>query len=223
MKAIKIHSRRAGRFNKQVLRSRVSNGASYVEIYLSAIILLGILLLSFTEVIKIVEIVRTYINGGEMMTVTDFLAIAFELIIGVEFIKMLAKHTPSATVDVLLFAVARQIIVSHDNMLNVVFGVAAIGLLFAIRKYLGEVIHQQKENQYLVNGGTTIPELNKRIRSRIDASFGNTVSGVIYNVAKERDELIEPGYIVQIDEYEFQVYSMDEHLIKQVKIRVKEA
>ncbi len=218
----KIDSQRAKFLAKQSLRGRVSNGASYVEIYLSAIILLGIVLLSFTEVMKIVEIIHLYINGGQMITVTEFLSIAFELIIGVEFVKMLAKHTPSSTVDVLLFAVARQVIVTHENLINVMLGVLSIAILFAIRKYLGEVVHQQKDNQYLVNGGTTVAELNRRIRGNVDTTFGNTISGIICNIAKERDELVEPGYVVKIDEYEFQVYSMDEHLIKQVRVRIKE-
>lgn len=32
---------------------------------------------------------------------------AFNLVIGIEFIKMLAKHTPGSAIEVLLFAMAR--------------------------------------------------------------------------------------------------------------------
>ena len=39
------------------------------------------------------------------------LASAFNLVIGIEFIKMLCKHSPDTVIEVLLFAIARKLIV----------------------------------------------------------------------------------------------------------------
>ena len=85
---------------------------------------------------------------------TVFLGHAFNLIIGVEFIKMLAKHTPGSAIEVLLFAIARQMVVEHTSPLENLIGIVTIALIFAIRKFLfvpsfGEhsAFHEEEETR----------------------------------------------------------------------------
>lgn len=61
---------------------------------------------------------------------------AFNLAIGIEFIKMLAKHTPGSAIEVLLFAMARQLVIGHMTPVENLLGVIAIGIIFIIRKFL---------------------------------------------------------------------------------------
>jgi len=193
--------------------------ASYTEIYVSAIILIGIIILSFSVLKNLVTIFQDIIYDTHTMEITTFLSTAFELIIGIEFVKMLAKHTPSSAVEVLLYAIARQLISSTDgNMLDALIGVIAIGALFAIRKYLSEPIHQSKDNEFIVNGSITPDELNDKMGTNIDPALGHTIAGVLFNNANRENQMLKPGYSVKIDEHVFQVYSMDAGLIKQIKI-----
>lgn len=67
---------------------------------------------------------------------TTFLGNALNLLIGVEFVKMLAKHTAENLLEVLMFAIARQMVVEHLNMFETLIGIVAITLIFAVRKYL---------------------------------------------------------------------------------------
>ena len=46
------------------------------------------------------------------------------------------KHTPETVIEVLLFAIARQLIVEHMTIFQNLIGVIAIAGLFATRKYL---------------------------------------------------------------------------------------
>ena len=66
----------------------------------------------------------------------DLLTACFNLIIGVELIRMLYLHTPITVFEVLLFAIARQIIIDHSSPLNSLLGVIAIAILFATRRFL---------------------------------------------------------------------------------------
>ena len=63
------------------------------------------------------------------------------LVMGIEFVKMLALHTADAVVDVLLFTIVRQMIVSHTDAAETLLGVAAVAGIFAVKKYL-----QAREN-----------------------------------------------------------------------------
>lgn len=49
---------------------------------------------------------------------------------------MLYQHKPSTVFEVLLFAIARQVIMAHNNPVSSLIGVISIALLFATRKFL---------------------------------------------------------------------------------------
>lgn len=214
-----VKSNKTGYFRKQVLRGRMSKVASYAEIYVSALVLIGILLLSLEIIHDIFIIGNDILHGTSTIQISTFLSTAFELIIGIEFVKMLAKHTPSSAVEVLLYAIARQLInSSHNSMIDALIGVIAIAILFAVRKYLSETIHRSSEDEFVVNGSISVSELNDKIGANIDPVLGNTIAGVLYNSAKVEGATLKTGYEVKLDNYIFQVYSMDSGLIKQIKI-----
>jgi hypothetical protein len=60
---------------------------------------------------------------------------------------MLIKHTPESVIDVLLFAIARQMVVYQERTLDLLIGVAAIVGLFLTKKYLSDTndIKNRKE------------------------------------------------------------------------------
>lgn len=66
----------------------------------------------------------------------DFLSTAFTVVIGVEFLKMLSRHNLSSVVEVLLFAISRQMVIEHTSPAENLLTVAAIAALFLIRKFL---------------------------------------------------------------------------------------
>ena len=66
----------------------------------------------------------------------DLLETCFNLIIGVELIRMMYYHTPNTVFEVLLFAIARQVIIDHSSIMGSLIGVCAIAVLFATRKFL---------------------------------------------------------------------------------------
>ena len=74
--------------------------------------------------------------GCDNATLEYFLENVMTFAIGVEFVKMLCTHTPGTVIEVLLFAISRQMIVGHVSGFEVLAGVAAIAGLFATHKYL---------------------------------------------------------------------------------------
>lgn len=114
------------------LRDKISSAATGIELGLGLLILLACV-----------------VSGVGMVFTTDFgtlfsdptylqtrLSDACLLIIGIELIKMITSYTIDSVVDVMLLAVARQMIVEHTAPLENLLAVLAVGLLFVIRKYL---------------------------------------------------------------------------------------
>ena len=73
---------------------------------------------------------------GWSFSADAFFADAMTIVVGIEFVKMLMLHTPRAVTDVLLFAIARQLVVNHSSAVDTLLGVAAVALIFVIKKFL---------------------------------------------------------------------------------------
>lgn len=204
------------KLNKQRLRSHLSRGASFVEIYLTGIILVGILVYSAGIIKELYEIVVTF--PDYKFTIHDFLSHVLALIIAIEFVKMLAKHTPASAIDVLLFAIARKLIVAEGSMIDSLIGVISIAILFAVRKYLSNGVFHNGDSSSMINGGLSTKEFNEIFKTDVSPDKGYTVAGLIYNHAKNNGDLIESGYSVDLGEKKVEVYSMDDRLINQVKV-----
>ncbi len=108
--------------------------ASYIfELLISLIVGIAILVFAVKMIIDMLDL-SIYANGvsGLMGILDDAIILA----IGAELIKMLCKHTPETVIEVLAFALARQLIVGHAACWQNLITVLAIAILFVIRRFL---------------------------------------------------------------------------------------
>ncbi|MEL3913268.1 transporter associated domain-containing protein [Treponema pedis] len=214
MKKLKIF------LHHQNLRRRAAGIAGGIEIALSFAMLVGILLLSIQIFFDLKDMVIAAVEKKTMPQFSDFLSMIFSLVIGLEFVKMLIKQTLSSAIEVVLFTLARKIIADHGSMIDALLGVAAIAVLFAIKKFLIQNTEYtgEEECDYIVNGGTSIREVNHRLDSDFDEAYGNTVAGYLFNYLKREGKTPHFGLETEIGEYKFIIHEMDNDLIRYIKI-----
>ena len=116
---------------KQFFRKTMNNIATYVVLVLSAFLVFVIAIL----IIKLVG--QCFFDiWHDKLEQEYYMEYAMSLAIGVEFVKMLCRHSAQTVVEVLMFATARQMVVEHMAPTQTLIGVIAIAVLFAIRKFL---------------------------------------------------------------------------------------
>lgn len=107
---------------------------SYIfELFISVIVGIGILILSVHLLVQIFDFSMFNEGASSLVKLLDD---AIILAIGAELIKMLCKHTPETVIEVLAFALARQLIVGHASAWENLITVLSIAALFAIRRFL---------------------------------------------------------------------------------------
>src|SRR5699024_808584 len=118
---------------RRKIQNRIFEVCYFLESVIAVIVGIAVVILCI-KLFKDMIFDAVYSTGEEVLV--DVLDSAMTLAIGVEFIKMLCKHTPQTVVEVLLFAIAKQLVVFHTTPLENLMNVAAIAGLFAIRKFL---------------------------------------------------------------------------------------
>lgn len=114
------------------LRNKIISTATLLEILLSGLVLIGLLL----SMVPLLQWMPGLLFDGNDAEVSIFLQRALDIVIGIEFIKMLAKHSPGSALEVLLYAIARHMIVGHESAVENFISVASIALIFFVRKFL---------------------------------------------------------------------------------------
>ena len=186
---------------KRFLREQVMKIADMLETVIGILLAFSIDIL----VIYLIGDLKSIIpSNADLEVFNNYLASAFNLVIGIEFIKMLCKHTPETVIEVLLFAIARQLIVEHTSTIENLVGIISIGVLFATRKYLFYSFDEIDKTIYRAN------ERVKRINflEHIDIPFDDKADTLEDIILKEIDArslefgtgvcIYYPGFVLRI-------------------------
>ncbi len=116
---------------------------AFLEYFIAFMLAAGIILLCLRMAVSLGNIP----NLEVWPNYDDLLETCFNLIIGVELIRMMYHHTADSVFEVLLFAIARQIIIDHSSIWIMFIGVLSIAVLYATRKYLFCRFHVDEESK----------------------------------------------------------------------------
>lgn len=123
-----------GKGNRNYLKDKVYQSGQWLELIISILIVIAICFYAIVLAVELIGIVRG--KNPNIDDLNGFINLGFGLVIGIEFIKMLCKHSPSIIIEVLIFAVARQMIVEHTTPVQNLISIGCIAILFGIRRFL---------------------------------------------------------------------------------------
>ena len=146
------------------LRNRIIQASSLLEVLLSGLVLIGLLL----SVVPLIRWMPGLLFDGNEAEIRTFLERSLDIVIGIEFIKMLAKHSPGSVLEVLLYAIARHMIVGHEDAVQNLVSVLAIALIFIIRKYFFVPSFGHK-----MPGGKIAPDIGQKDAESPEAKAGD--------------------------------------------------
>lgn len=117
------------------MRSKYVSALLKAAWILELIVALAILLATVVQLVLLGDTTLSALFQGQFQ-MDQFFSSVMTIVVGIEFIKMLLLHTPEAVTDVLLFAIARQLVVSHSSPVDTLLGVAAVALIFVVKRFL---------------------------------------------------------------------------------------
>ena len=145
----------------------------------------------------------------------DLVETCFNLIIGVELIRMLYQHKPSTVFEVLLFAIARQVIMAHNNPVSSLIGVISIALLFATRKFL---FIEFDESEKIIFRATTKARIVNSIHVHITYEDEQTLYDVITKRFEQEKTEIGVGASTFFDNFGLRVAKMHNGKISRIEV-----
>lgn len=199
------------------LKSKIMKVTVYLELVLAMFITIGIII-GMADLVKYLGLIFQTNAIDTYDIFQKFLGHTLLLVVGVELVAMLVMHTPGSVIEVLLYAVARTMLIYSKDTLDFLIGIASIAAIFAIRKFLfvGRISNSEDINVF--SAGTAVQEINRAIGVNIPESLGNTIGGVVFHISKEACRSIEEGASFHVSDAQIRIVKLNGEIIERVAV-----
>lgn len=93
----------------------------------------------------ILECYHMVSGPGYYADVSHLLHNLLAIVVGLEFVRMLIDTTPANVIEVLVLAITRHVVLSHEEPWGIFISILCIAILFAVRRYLVRPEELQEE------------------------------------------------------------------------------
>ena len=197
---------------KQLISRILKQVAVILEFVIAIMLAVGVILLC----LRMVGMLGNIPDLNEWPNYDDLLETCFNLIIGVELIRMMYSHSPSTVFEVLLFAIARQIIIEHSSIFSSLIGVCAIAVLFATRKFL--FCEFDVADETIFRSTSKVKAVNKILGVNIPHEEGDALLDVLCRNLEDHEIEIGVGACYYFPDCGLRVAKMKDGKISRIQV-----
>ncbi len=182
---------------------------TFTLLAISIVLFIEFLLLS-PKVIHVEEIILTGHMKDAAESLKELISPLLMFVIVVELAIMLVKHQPRIVFDVLLIAIAREIIIAGYDFKNVLLGTISLLILFFIRKFL-TLKSIPPGTAVIIDPYITIESLNEMLDVHIPFEEDKYLIDLIERLAKERGIVLKKRKTIDIANVKIEILDVDEN------------
>ena len=114
------------------LKQGYANLSEWLEHIMAAIVLIAIVIAICSLWAPFKEFLQTRSESGAFL---KYMASVFDIVIGIEFFKLLCKPRKDTMLEVLMFVIARHMIIEHTTAFENLLSIVAISILIIVDRY----------------------------------------------------------------------------------------
>ncbi len=138
------------------------------------------------------------------------------LVVGLELGIMLIRHTPGSVIEVLMYVAARKMLGPQTTLVEFLVGVAAIGGLFAVRKFL--FVARIEAGEHLLSAATPVSAANQIANVHMPGKMARTLGGVVAHLAEEEGVDLAPHRTFRVADATIEVVAVTDGVVESVRV-----
>lgn len=134
-------------YMKEKLSTKLYEFAHILELILAIFIAIGVVIGFVGLVNHLIEFYQSDVSMSYDVF-KHFLSYVLILVVGVEFILMLLTHSIKVTAELIVFVIARKMLIYGSTMLDMVLGSLALAITFGTLKFILHSFEKDKEESH---------------------------------------------------------------------------
>lgn len=202
------------------VKTRIRKATFYLEFILALFIIAAVIIGMLDLVRYMILILKTNpIDTYDLFQ--KFLGHVLLLVVGVELVIMLVYHSPSSVLEVLLYAVARKLLIGSQGMTDFAMGIVAIAAIFTIRKFLFvEDLSFSTSRGYGFVATTSVKAINELLNIKLPEDSNITIGGYVSSYAQSEGIQLYKGAELEISKVKIKVLKIKNGVLQKLDINI---
>lgn len=201
------------------IREFIDKAIKFIEVLICIAILISVLL----SVPNLLRYGLDIISPSDVRTnyelLNEFLKHALLLVVGIELLEMIITKSHESVLTLILFVIARKMLVYSVGLVDILIGSISIGLIFAIIKFVIKDDKLMAKIDNTFSAAMTVGKIKKEFGLDIPQDMSNTLGGLVYEIAKLEDVgAIKEETKLIYGKYMYKVVSVEDNVIQRVRI-----
>ena len=202
---------------KPDINSFTRKAAHAVEVVISLIVLVAVIG-GIPDILRyIVLYVKSTDSALSYAIFSEFIKHTLMLVVGLELVAMIINHQNESILTLVLYVIARKMLVYADNMTEILLGTLSIVLVFVVLKFFTVKSYKKSDKDGTISAGINFFDLKELYGIDLDTKQ-NTLGGLIYELSKREGKEIKEGENFEFQGYDITIAEMRAGLIERVAI-----
>lgn len=127
----------------ETARKWIQRICELLELLVAVLILVGLVDALAGYFLGVTGVFRQIANTEQFLT---FLEDMFNVVVGIEFVKMLLRPNGENVIEVLVFLIGRHMIIGNNSAVDILLSVLSVGVLYGLRWFLRTVEGAEERN-----------------------------------------------------------------------------
>lgn len=207
---------------KPDINSFTRKAAHAVEIVISLIVLVAVIG-GIPDVLRyIVLYVKSTDSAYSYAIFSEFIKHTLMLVVGLELVAMIINHQNESILTLVLYVIARKMLVYADNMTEILLGTLSIVLVFVVLKFFTVKSYKKSDKDGSISAGINFFDLKELYGIDFNTKQ-NTLGGLIYELSKREGKEIKEGETYEFQGHIITIVEMRAGLIERVTIEKEKA
>ena len=188
-----------------------------LEMIIGLIIAITVIL-GIPDLLKYIVIIITETKEISYEAFGGFLKHVLMLVVGLEMLMMILTHSHESILTLVLFVIARKMLVYADSMFDIFIGTVSIAIIFFVLKFFGgnDKLLAKYDNTF--SAAIPIEKVRREYGFKLPETEAKTLGGLIYGLSLEENVKIEKGLIIVNDNYKFTIVACEDGVIERILI-----
>lgn len=205
---------------EKCIRNFIDKSIKFIEFLICITILISVLL-SVPNLIRYgIDIILSTDVKNNYQLLNEFLKHALLLVVGIELLEMIITKSHESVLTLVLFVIARKMLVYSAGLIDILIGSISIGLVFAIIKFVIKDDKLMAKIDNTFSAAMKVEKIKKEFKLDIPQDLSNTLGGLVYEIAKiENIGEIKEKTRLTYGKYMYVVISIEDNVIQRVRIK----
>lgn len=196
---------------------KIRNVILYIEIAIATIIVFAVIL-GVPDLFKYIMIIITETKVVSYETFADFLKHVLILVVGLEMVMMILTHSHESILTLILFVIARKMLIYADSMLDIFIGTLSIAIIFFVFRFFkgNDKLLAKYDNTF--SASIPVEKLRREFGIKLPETNSKTLGGLIYELSLQEKIQIKEGVILTFGDYKFTTVACEDGVIERILI-----